>query len=67
MPFKGDTPLAVIRRHIEERPRPIRQLRSEVPPAVERVVSCCMEKSPSRRYQTPGELVPALERLYRGS
>ena len=66
VPFKGDTPLAVIRRHIEERPRPIRQLRSEVPPAVERVVSRCMEKSPSRRYQTPGELVSALEQAVPG-
>ena len=61
VPFKGDTPLAVIRRHIEERPRPVRQLRSEVPTAVERVVSRSMEKAADRRYQTPRELVSALE------
>ena len=61
VPFKGDTPLAVIRRHIEERPRPVRKLRSEVPSAVERVVSRSMEKAADRRYQTPRELVSALE------
>ena len=60
VPFKGNTPLAVVRRHIEERPRPVRRLRSDVPSAVERIVNCCMEKRPERRYQTVGELVEAV-------
>ena len=31
VPFKGETPLAVIRQHIEETPRPVRDRRRDVP------------------------------------
>ena len=67
VPFKGNTPLAVVRQHIEERPRPVRRLRSEVPTAVERIVNRCMEKRPERRYQTARELVEALAEAVPGA
>ena len=67
VPFKADTPLAVIRQHIEERPRPVRTVRSEVPAAVERVVARCMEKDPGRRYQTPQQLALVLEQASVGT
>ena len=67
VPFKADTPLAVIRQHIEERPRPVRSVRSEVPAAVERVVARCMEKDPGRRYQTPQQIALALEQASVGT
>ena len=67
VPFKGNTPLAVIRQHIDERPRSVRRLRSEVPAAVERIVSRCMEKRPDRRYQTSRELVEALAETVPGA
>ena len=67
VPFKGDTPLAVVRQHIEERARPVRRLRSDVPTAVERIVSRSMEKRPERRYQTARELVEALTEAVHGA
>ena len=60
LPFQGATPLAVIRQHIDERPRPIRQLRSDVPRALRGVVEKAMEKEPGDRFQSMGEMAGAL-------
>ena len=61
LPFEADTPWEVIRRHIEVKPSPVRQLRSDTPRSVEHVVSRCLEKEPGRRYVTPLDLAQALE------
>ena len=60
LPFKGTTPLAVIRQQIEERPRRLRDLRSDVPRALERVVERSMEKDPRKRFQSASEMARAL-------
>ena len=60
VPFDADTPLGVLDMHRETPPPRIRQVRRDVPRAVEAVVDRCLEKDPARRYQTPQELVAAL-------
>ena len=60
VPFRGETPLAVLRQHIEEQPRPIRERRRDVPPGVAQVVERAMAKDPERRYQDAGEMAEAL-------
>ena len=60
LPFDSDTPWGVIRQHIEAHPKRTRHVRSDVPKSLDRVVSRCLEKDPSRRYQTPEELATAL-------
>ena len=60
VPFDAETPWEVIRQHIEAQPARVRQVRGDVPRVLERLVSRSLEKNPSRRYATPGELAQAL-------
>src|SRR5262249_15722508 len=53
-------------KHRTDEPTPLRQLRPEVPEAVSGVVRKLMAKQPAERYQTPMELVVALQGLLRG-
>ena len=61
LPFIGDTPMAVLEKHRRATPRKIRQVRAEVPRALESVIERCLAKDPNRRYQTPRELAQALQ------
>ncbi len=60
-PFHSDTPAAIMRRHLMEQPRPVRAARADVPPNVDAVIVRMMAKDPAARYQTPGEVVIALQ------
>ena len=60
VPFKGETPLAVLRQHIEEQPRPVRERRGDVPRGLASVVERAMAKGPASRYQNAGEMAEAL-------
>jgi len=51
---------AIANQHFAAAPAPLRSVRADVPEALEAVVAKCMAKSPSERYQTPGELANAL-------
>jgi serine/threonine-protein kinase len=42
-------------------PRPIAQLRSDLPPTLERAVERCLEKEPGRRFASVAEVAAALE------
>lgn len=64
-PFSGGTLIQKMDRHRWETPPSVDQLRPEVPPGVAAVVRKLMAKKPADRYQTPAELVQALERLAR--
>ena len=60
LPFKGDTPLAVIRQQIDEEPQRLRGLRRDLPRRLESVVERSMAKDPRRRYQSTAEMAQAL-------
>ena len=46
VPFKASTPSAVLIKHLQEMPVPLRKLRREVPAPIERVVMQALEKKP---------------------
>lgn len=56
LPFRGPTPLAVLRQHETLTPVP-----AQAPPIVQAVIARCLAKDPADRFQTPRELVQALE------
>jgi uncharacterized RDD family membrane protein YckC/tRNA A-37 threonylcarbamoyl transferase component Bud32 len=49
-PFEGDNVVQVIANAVNEDPKPLRELRDEVPPALERAVARCLRKEPDGRY-----------------
>jgi tRNA A-37 threonylcarbamoyl transferase component Bud32 len=60
VPYDGDTPFAVIMKHISE-PLPLpSKINPNIPENIERVILKAMSKAPEDRYQTAGELAKAL-------
>ena len=60
LPFKGNTPLAVIRQQIDDEPTPLRELRADLTPGLEAVVERSMAKDPESRFQSVSDLSAAL-------
>ncbi|MFN7210643.1 MAG: serine/threonine-protein kinase, partial [Aggregatilineales bacterium] len=60
LPFDADTPYAVILKHINEPPPPLRPRAPYLPESVERIVIKALEKDKARRYQSAAELRDAL-------
>ena len=55
--------VAELQKRLEQAPPPVRTHVPEVPPALEQVVTRCIEPDASKRYQTTAELVAAIGRL----
>lgn len=51
-PFRGDTPLAVALQHVNAQPESLAEFRSDVPPALLRIIHRMIEKDPNDRFQT---------------
>ncbi|HSS79063.1 MAG TPA: protein kinase, partial [Thermoanaerobaculia bacterium] len=51
-PFRGEHEQAVLFSLLNERPRPLHELRSEAPPELERIVDGLLAKDPGDRYPT---------------
>ena len=66
VPFNAQTPLAVLRQHIDDAPRPIRQRRNDVSPQLASVVERAMEKDPARRFANAVEMSAAIRTAVRG-
>lgn len=62
VPFAGDNSVSVALSHINDEPRPIRELRPDVPVSIEKIVQKCMQKKPERRYLSASELIADLRR-----
>jgi serine/threonine-protein kinase len=63
-PFESPTSLGVALSHIQQAPPPLRQLRPDLPPAVEAVVLRALDKQPAARYRTAGALAYALAQAW---
>ena len=60
-PFVGPSAHHLVAAHIGEAPQPLGDRAPELPPALSALVMRCLEKAPSKRPQTGGELLAALE------
>jgi serine/threonine protein kinase len=65
MPFKGSTIAAVSDAILHQNPTPPRQLNSDVPEELERIIVKALEKDRELRYQTPSDLRTDLKRIQR--
>ncbi len=58
--FTAENYLGMLMKHLNEQPRPLRQLNPQVSPALEAVVMRTLAKDPAQRYQRPIELLQAI-------
>jgi Tol biopolymer transport system component len=61
--FAGDTTIDVMTAILKEDPPDLPTAERHIPPAVQRIVDRCLEKSPAARFQTASDLAFALESL----
>lgn len=66
VPFAQSTPFAVMYAHIQQPPPPLRQLRPDLPAAMEQVLSKALAKKPEDRYQQADHLVADLQAVLAG-
>jgi tetratricopeptide (TPR) repeat protein len=59
-PFTGPTAQAIIARHMQERPRSLRVVRSTIPEHIEDAIQTALAKVPADRYATAERFVAAL-------
>lgn len=57
VPFKGETPVAVAARHLQQPPPVLKRENPEIPNAVSGIVLRCMQKSPRERYSSAERLL----------
>ena len=63
LPFKGETPMAVVVAHIQQPPPRPRSVNPKLPPELEAVILKGLEKDPARRWQTADEILEALSAI----
>jgi serine/threonine-protein kinase len=66
VPFEADTPVAVSMKHVNETPSAPREIRGEIPEAVNAVVLRLLAKDPGARYASAAALVADLDRVAAG-
>src|SRR5262245_24930280 len=59
-PFNGESSASLMSSIMKDHPRPIGELRSDVPDGVTRIVARCLEKSPRDRFQSGHEILVEL-------
>jgi len=66
LPFKGEQDQAVVYSILNNKPKPITELRSEIPVSIGQVVDKALEKNPDERYQQIDELLDDLKSISAG-
>jgi eukaryotic-like serine/threonine-protein kinase len=62
-PFVGSSLTELISQHLSVEAQPLGELRAELPAGLVNVIRRLMEKKPEDRYQTPAEMITAVEML----
>ena len=66
VPFEGDTPFIIGMKHKGEMPADPKELNTQIPEDLSRVILRCMEKDKEKRYQNAGEVHSELDRIEKG-
>lgn len=57
VPFTGETPISIALKHLQEEPRPPRELNPDIPPLLEAIVLKAMAKNSEQRFETIDEMI----------
>jgi len=66
VPFEGDTPFAIGVKHKSETPKDPKELNSQIPNGLCRMILKCLEKDKEKRYQSAGEVRSELTKIEEG-
>jgi TolB-like protein/Tfp pilus assembly protein PilF len=66
VPFEGDTPFAIGLKHKSEIPKNPKELNTQIPDDLSRVILKCLDKDVEKRFQSAGELRSELTRIEKG-
>ena len=66
VPFEGDTPFTVGVKHKSEMPQNPKDLNSQIPDDLNRMILKCLEKDKENRYQSAGEVRSEIESILKG-
>jgi serine/threonine protein kinase/Tfp pilus assembly protein PilF len=66
VPFEGETPLGIAMKHKSEIPKDPRELNTQIPEDLSRVILRCMEKDKEKRYQSVEEVRSELKNIEKG-
>ena len=60
-PFDGDNPVSIALKHMQTKPKKMTEINSSIPEGLEEITMKAMQKVPSERYQTAGEMIKDIE------
>ena len=60
-PFDGDNPVSIALMHMQTQPKKLSEINPSIPEGLEEIVTKAMQKEPSKRYQTAGEMINDIE------
>jgi len=66
LPFKGERDQSVVYSILKEKPKPITDIKAEIPVSIGQVVDKALEKDPDKRYQQAEELLDDLKSISAG-
>jgi serine/threonine protein kinase len=66
VPFQGDTPASVLKKHVHDPPPLPKQFNPDISDAMQAVILKALEKSPDARFASTGELARAFNAALRG-
>lgn len=61
LPFNGETPISIALKHLQEEPRPIREIKPDIPPLLEAIVLKAMAKDVDHRFSDISEMIADLK------
>lgn len=60
-PFDGENPVSIALKHMQSVPKRITEINNSIPEGLEEITVKAMQKEPSKRYQTAGEMIRDIE------
>ncbi len=60
-PFDGDSPVAIALMHMQSNAKKMSDINNSIPEGLEEITEKAMQKEPSKRYQTAGEIMKDIE------
>ncbi len=63
VPFKGDSPISIALKHVQEEVTPPSEINNSIPGSIETVISKCLRKNSIERYKNAAELITDLNKI----